>query len=271
MDDGLETLTAPLELIRHHLESYLAAPEFAWGGMAAVVVGLVLICWGARLLTVAIAVASAVAGGLFGWHYASAFGIHPLGGAVIGGVLAAVLGGVLARFVVGVLSGATLAGIALCAYMAAISWPLWPQFEQQYRAQRYGTSLEAQVQLPAAGDDVSAGPYDLGQAWWDYLKRHRPEAPRMAVLIAAGAAAAGLVLGLLAYRVMIILGTAFVGTMLLVGGGLSAIWSQVPGARPWLEAHTVGVGLLAAGIWLMSIVVQSQTSRRRPKPKAQPE
>jgi MFS family permease len=271
MNPGLETLTAPLELIRHHLEPYLNAPQLGWGGLAAAAVGLLLIFWGARLLRVSMAVASAAAGAVFGWSYAGAFELPPIAGAIIGAALAALLGGVLARFVVGILSGVTFAGIACCIYMGAVTWDLWPAFEQQYRAEHYGSSLEAQVQLRTPGDDVHQGPYDLGQQWWDYVKRQRPEAPRTAVLITAGAAAAGLVLGLLAYRLMIILGMAFVGTMLLVGGSLSAMWSRLPQTHNWIETNPAGIGLLAVGIWMTSILVQSRTSRRPQKPKPRPQ
>jgi hypothetical protein len=61
------------------------------------------------------------------------------------------------------------------------------------------------------------------------------------------------------------------GTMLLVGGGLSAMWSRLPQTHGWIEANPAGIGLLAIGVWLISILVQSRTSRRPEKPKPKPQ
>ncbi len=260
LEELLSLISDGLAFMRYHLPPDLL-PSSVTASMVAVVAGLMLALWGARLLKLSYVLGFMALGGYAGVHLARTFQVDVLIGLVLGGGLVGLLGYVLYRWwvaltacalamlVVGTLGGAQVLPAEIDAYLQHAS----------------GSPGEAYV-LPEPGgmepqgwSAVTAALASMRDYFW---------ADRRGLVLRSGAVLGlagllGLALGIVFPRLTSIVVTSFIGLGMVVIGLGALISSRRP--ELWEAMSTHGNWLVAgAGLALVtSLAVQAWQGKPR--------
>lgn len=255
---------------RYHLPVGEAAPSL-WPAAAAIVIGLILCLAGARLLRAGVVLAFAGAGAALGAQAAVRFDLSTIAGIVLGVIVVGLIGYVLFRLWIALFTGFVALAIAACVTMGPNLATVWQEFED---ARISGGAVGDGFALLTAEQQRAARQTDLSRYCRDFLEhvwsRYPGDARRLVVVLAA-AFLAGASLGLFAHRWAIVLGTAALGTMLILAGLVPLISRYCPQVVERCDQRPNEV-LIVLGIWaLIAIVVQRRGLRPAPIPSAPPQ
>ncbi len=263
-------ITTVIDAARHHLPlDKLPDPVIVGVGMATT--GLVLSLWGARLIRPLLTLAFLCAGAWVGTLLAHRVGVSPIAGVIVAAVVCCVIGYTLYRLWVGAVVAAVLMVVTLSIYAHSRVLPHWIEFSRTSGTAGRSTVDEFAIPPPEQQQQTNQGDARaLVGEFVEYLEAREPTARRDIIVIAIGAAAAGVLLGIVAGRLATVLWSSLVGVCLMAGGVmiLLAHW------RPeWLDLASkhpskVGASLLVA--WVLAMVRQ-MTGFRRLSPRPVPE
>lgn len=253
-----------LELVRHHMPPEVLDHALVGAGIGGVI-GLVLALWGVRLFRSVLVLAFAAGGILIGLAGNQWLNLGQVFCAVCGGLVFGALGFVLYRLWVGVGWAALLICVGLSVLGHTQAWPQWDAFDQ---AQMAETILADQgFQPPTVAEQNSfndPNPMQVFREFGVYLDENVPNIRRNALATVILAGVLGLLMGLVAARLTVVLATAFLGVSLLAGSAgyfLSEFRPQV------LEEATSRPAALWAGLGiavLVSMMIQYFQTRPRP-------
>jgi len=241
-----------------------------WTAGIAVLAGLVLALWGARLLRTVYVLALMAVGAAIGVSLARRLQIDPLIGLVLGAGLLGLIGHLLYRWLVGL-----TAGVCAALVVAVLAAP-WladraEAFADDLLAGTAGQRIfadETSADGPTA--DVAEGAMTpvvgpqtfvtaLASSLWE---AKRQELTKLGVLVAA-AILLGLGLGVVLPKFTTIIGTSFVGVLALTSGAatllsrhLPSLWDSVLANTSWFLG---GAGLLL----LVSLAFQARQGHLR--------
>jgi MFS family permease len=262
-------------LLRYHLPSGEAVVPW-WSAAMAIVVGVILCLAGARLVRAAFVLGFAGAGAALGAQAAAGFDFSAIAGIVLGVILGGLVGYVFFRLWVAMFGGLVAAAIAACVAVG----PNMPALLQEFDDARIaggatgdGFALLTPEQQQAA---QRAGLAEYGREFVQHVWSRYPGDARRAAVVLAAAFLVGAAIGLLAHRWAIVLGTAALGTMLILAGALPLINRYCPQVVEHCEEHPIDA-MIGLGIWaIVAIAVQRRglhavTTAALPPPPPQPD
>jgi len=247
----------------------------------AIVVGLILALWGARLLRTVYVLGFLAAGAAGGIHLARQWEVDVLIGFVLGAGLLALLGYLLFRWWVALTAAcvaflvvAVVGGPWLSNRAEDFADSLWEQATgERYFAERLSAATApagAMVQTmtaPAEATDDPGGERPspigflraLGVKVW---QEHQPDAARLAVMagIAAALALAG---GLLLPRLTTVIGTTVVGVIALSVGTAVFLALVAPSLWEAVRNHAFWQAVVVGLVFVMSLTFQLRGGRIR--------
>ena len=260
-----------------------------WTAVLAVLVGVVLALWGARLLRAVYVLGFMTAGGAVGVHFAREFEVDPLIGLVLGAGVAGLFGHVLYRWWIGLTSAlcaalivVAIGGPWLADQAEAFADSMWEQATGQSFFAATSTAPAAEhsdgsiaqtapaSEQPFAALVIEAGEADEQPTPMGFVvelvkliwSEHHSDARRLAIL-AGIAAVLGLALGVLLPDFATVFGTSVVGVLALVMGvgtllsrHLPATWGAMTADTTWFLA---GIAL----VLLVSLAFQARRGRMR--------
>ncbi len=275
-------------------ESYWSvgpALDSFWTAVLALVVGLILSLWGARLLKAAYVIGFMVAGATVGMGVARTYEVDPLIGFVIGAGVLGLVGHLLYRWWIGL-----TAALAAAAIVVAVSAPWAPReaeaFADALLQQAGGRQLFAPESQPTSGSPaVVVAPGDLdgrtidwltvaaglkppeGQArpeplavlaaWVKALWAAVPDELRQAGLLAGVAGLLGLALGVVLPRFTTIVGTSAIGVLAMAGSVAYFLSEKMPGAWQSVQAQPVWFWACVGLILVVSLAFQARRGKLR--------
>jgi len=219
---------------------------------------------GAKLARFVLTCACIVAGGYIGLNIvAPDSGFHPVLCLALGGAAVGTLGYLSYRLWVGILAAFVMAALALGAFSYHRVMPCLAEIDP-------GSPIAA-TELPSASDIVLPSPEQLEQAkasakqklteYWDFAKQRDADLEPHARSLGLTAALFGLLLGVAAVRLTVILCTSFLGT-LLVGSGVTGLVSGIDPRFYKAVASHPHFGLSALGLcFVISLILQARLTR----------
>ena len=255
MTGKLQELQRLSETAWHHLPKD-QLPNAVYVGGAALLVGVVLALWGAKLLRPIFALTFVASGAWYGGEIATQFGISETIGIVIGAAVMGVLGYVLYRMWVAGTSAVLVAAIALCIYGAYNVMPHWSAYQQPAQVTEFYVG-------PADNPDADAWQMLVIslQDFWAYLQEKEADVTRHATLLLCVAAVVGFLLGLFAERTVTIVWTSALGVMVGSVGIVALCVHARPGWRSYLWEHPQWVLIVLGCLWILALGVQLQGKR----------
>ncbi|UCD27972.1 MAG: hypothetical protein JSV03_12840 [Planctomycetota bacterium] len=246
--------------VRNHLplEQW---PYITHAALAAMMMGLIMSLWGARLLRFVYVLGFMVSGAAVGVELSRAVQVDLLIGLVLGTGLAGLAGYLLYRCWVGL----TTAAIAMLFVLLIIGPDVFPTEIQSFQDERLGVSTE-EYSLPSATDQP--GQVGSVKGYWGEVKSYLWDTKRdlvyrmLAVLSVAGLA--GLGIGLILPRFTTIVGTSLLGVLGLVVGIGIFVSMHLPGVWTFIEAKSAWF-LGAVVLYLMgALLFQARNQRITP-------
>lgn len=232
--------------------------------IVAVPVGLMLACWGARLLRVVFVLAFMAAGAGVGVRFAAQVPIDALFGLVVGGGIAGLVGHLFYRWWVGVTTG--FLAVLLVAILGGQQ--LADQC-QAFQDQRLGVATD-EYRLPPATTMATTIP----ESWWAGLSEvvtqfwnDRQEFAIRSVAVSGLAWFFGLIFGLVFPRFTTVLMTSLVGVLVAAVGVGLLLSLHVPSLWQHIVSHSQWA-LAAVGLGLMGSLLLQLSDFHRPSPTA---
>ena len=246
-------------------------PHVAWGGVLFLAMGAGMCVLGAKLARWGITTAFVVVGGLIGAQFAEIAGFPAVPCVAIGAAAVGVIAFMTYRIWVGVAAAVVLLGIALGAFGYDRIVPHVQNFEPT-TAWSAGQEAAGDFTLltPEQQDDyVNRTPEQWFRGLWSFVRERDAGAPRLFKAVGLAAVIMGLLIGVLAVRVTLILSTSIMGTLLVVSG-LAALGQHfMPGVYQGSFNHPAIVGLMVGAFAISSIIVQTLLTRKAPSPPAE--
>ena len=262
--DGYQGMMELQQLAEGQMTHSVVVPT----GVVMLIAGLVIGLFGARLVRPALTLGFALAGAAAAGQLAQVLN-WPVG--LTAGMAAVVVGGF------GYLTHRLWVGVSVAVFMAALAIGLFsyyrvlPQigpFAEQQTALVTTVAPQGGFTLPdpqQQGAISSGSPQGLARNFWTYLDQQQAGVQRKLVMVGAGAALVGLLLGLVATRWALILCTSLVGTSLISFGGMVLASVFVSDWYAGALEHPIHL----SGGWLVVllalIALQSAQKKRRPR------
>lgn len=279
MDDISQLGEQARMFFEHHVPAEVTMPLFIAMPIGLIVVGLGLAVLGAKMAKPALAVAFTLAGVVGGGLVlGAATGVAPGIGMLIGGLVCGVTGYMLHRLWVGLAAAiliSTLAGVgfgaqsllpALQAYdvefphMAAADANHFTVPEKDREAKIFSTEFQQWVE--------DSGDWGLG--FWKHASASNTRLTRFLPMVAFGAGLVGLVLGLLAPRLMMISLTSVIGVAFMMSGSTVLTHRFEPVLYASAVGHPRAMGMACGALLLGSLILQTLLTRSdKPKSKKQ--
>lgn len=254
---GVEAITDLIsrgaDFYRHYVPpEWNAYPNVAAAG--ALIVGIALAFWGARVLRTIYVLAFLVAGAAGGFLLGRRYQIDPLIGLTFGGGVAALLGYVFFRWWVGMTAGALAVLVVTLVASARLS-----EVHQEYRDHLAGVGTGGYANVWSAG---SESPASVAGGLIHYLANDRRDFGARLAVASSLAWLLGMAMGMLLTRFTVVVGTSVFGVLLLSAGGGVVMWRHLPNLWGFLAGYpqwclVAPLVLLIAAIW----------SQVRPEPK----
>ena len=259
------------QFAEHHVPTEATVPVFVAGPIVIVAIGLITAVLGAKLARPSLTLAFAIAGAAFGAGVGSSYDISQPLAASIAAVVMGLAGFFLHRLWVGVITCVLFASLATGTYG---THRLIPQIEQypQPPPEVLAQAPETFTVPTPQAQDTHLNPQfkTWAKAFWTDANQRDKSLTRDLVLAGATAGVLGLLLGLVAVRMTLILVTSLIGTTLLISGGTALVHEYQPDfyqacvANPSVAGIMGGVCLLASMI-LQLLLTRSEKSRRESK------
>lgn len=259
----LNRLTAFVALLGDHVPRPAWWPETGYVLAGALLAGIVLSLWGARLLRAIFVLVFMGVGAAIGIRAGRHFEVDDLIGLVLGIGFFGLLGHLLYRWWVGVSAGLALTVVVALIFGVRNLPTIQSEIQQAFPDYRLGVGTGQYVLGQAAvsseaSDTIRAYLSDLGA----YLWNTRRQAVYRVGFVLGLAWLTGLGMGLTLPRFTTIIGTSVLGSVVLVVAVAMLMASQWPGAWAAASAHPAW---LLAGLGLILIVsVAYQTRHGRP-------
>jgi hypothetical protein len=267
MNDKIQSIQELAETAWYHFpKEHLPNAVFAGGG--ALLVGVVIAVWGAKLLRPIFALTFVASGAWYGGEVAKQFGISETVGIVIGAIVMGVLGYVLYRLWVAGMSAVLVGLIAISIYASYKVIPHWSAYYQPEEVTEFEVGSADNPQ-PVGWESLLVSLRDF----WEYLKQEEADVSRNVTLVLGVAALVGFFLGLFAERAVTIVWTSALGVVVATAGIVTLCMHARPEWRSRLWEHPQWLLLGLACLWVLALGVQTQGTRRTvaapaPKPAA---
>jgi hypothetical protein len=260
-----------LTTIGHHLQIFVQqhVPDTwqAQGVPIAILTligGVALSVFGAKLARVGMTCAFVLGGAALGGFFAKDTGFTPAICVLIGAAAIGVIGHLTFRVWVGVISAAVISSLALGAFAQQRLLPHVAEFDQRYANVSTGdtfasTNSTVGFSIPSPAQQqayAQRSPQEWAQNFWNFVSQKDQRIPTHAKLIGMVALVTGLLIGLLASRATLILSTAIVGTVLVVGSVVTLLTRSFPGSYESLMQRPGLTGVAVGGFLVTSLILQ---------------
>lgn len=167
------------------------------------------------------------------------------------------------RIWAGVATALALAVVALGAFGYRNVAPHVSDFESVYAA----PAIQATLAGDAVDTEGTSPVFDKYasewvQQFWSYIKQEHSNVALNGRLLVAAALAAGLFVGVLLVRPMLILTTSLFGTAFVVSGIMTLLGQLVPSAYQSVENNAGIMGMGIGGFFVTSVILQTLLTRR---------
>lgn len=274
--------SATVSQIQQFLEQHLPSDVTSHAGLGAagaILGGVVLCVLGAKLARVAFTIGWALAGGMLGLKIAEAAGIHSVAGAAVFAAGLGMIGYMTYRLWVGVLTAGVLTAMVLAAFGYHRVAPRLEDYNRQkspylLMIHQTETSDDGTFTIPTQQEQAAyrdgAFKQQIEQFWSYVQSQDQTVQPHMRALTAT-ALVFGLLIGLSSVRMMLILSTALLGTVLLGSGFVGVVNLVFPGFAGTAAQHPI-ISAVALGLCLLvSIILQARLTRARQEQEESPE
>ena len=240
----------------------------------ALIIGIGLSVLGAKMAKPALTTALALVGGVFGVAFAQLAGYSGMPGPVVGGAVGAVMFGIVGaltfRIWVGVVTAVVLSSIALGAFGYDRVIPHVAEFDGMVTWPTVTGASEFSVPSPQQQQVYrDRSPRQWAEEFWAFATGKDASLAVNGKLICLGALAAGLFLGVIAMRWMLILSTSVLGTVLVASSVATMITHSVPDAYQTILGHPGVVGMGVGGFLVTSLILQTLLTRKAPSTSEQ--
>jgi hypothetical protein len=268
MDQLRAELEPLLELIRHHVPPVYQ--QNALGGAALLAVfGLILALWGVRVYRAGLVVAFAGVGAWVGLAADQWLGMGRWFCLISSTLVFGALGFVLYRLWVGIGWAALLSLVAVSVLGVQQAWPQWSGFSESHLS---GAAFaEAQFEVPSPAEQArfnSPDPATVLKEFGSYLGQQVPGLKRNAGILAALAGVVGLLMGLLAVKLTVILASSLLGVLLLAASAGYCLSRFEPQALEQAVSQPAAVWLGMGAAILLAMAVQWLQTRAPKKEEA---
>jgi len=231
--------------------------------IVSLVAGIGISVLGAKLARPGMTLALALIGAVLGASFASEAGFPaPLGSIVAAAMFAAIAHHTFPMWV-GVATAAVFSSVALGTFGQQRVLPHYSEFREIDWSEAAG-SVQFAVPTPQQQEVyLSRTPKEYIQDFWTFATQKDASVAHDGKLLGIGAAVAGLFLGVIALRWMLILSTSLVGTALVITGVATVFSACVPGSYEALN-HPAAMGMCAGGFMVTSLIVQTLLTRKAP-------
>ncbi len=261
--NALEQITRQLStLAEHHLPEEAAIPVFTAAPAALVVLGLLTAVLGAKLARPSIALGFAIGGATIGAVAGQALAVSMPLCATIGAVVFGISGFVLLRLWVGVATCVLFAAIAASGYGAHRALPHLKSYSEPAPAAitkpeyRFSTP-EPRAQQLHLNPEFNAWLEDV----YTHVTTKEMTLERNTVLSAVAAGVLGLILGLVAVRLTLIILTSVMGTAALIAGATTLLCHHRPGLYQAALGHPEALAIACGTFLLGSLALQALLTR----------
>ncbi|MFQ5589913.1 MAG: hypothetical protein ACE5HE_02005 [Phycisphaerae bacterium] len=233
------------------------------------VAGIGLSVLGAKLARPAITIALAALGGTVGVWFARTAGFSYPIGAVVGTIAGAVVFGTIAYRTftvwVGVGTALVFSSLALGTLGGQRVFPHYAEFAETMNPV-LPDSVGFAVPSPEQRDEyLTKPPRETALEFWAFVTDEDASVATQGQLLGVGAAVAGLFLGVVAVRWMLIVSSALLGTALLAAGvGTLLRVICTPESFQALQSHSTAMGMGVGAVLVTSLILQTLLTRKAP-------
>lgn len=255
-----------VDTVQHHLPQ--AASWLPTAGVGAVALfGLILLVRGAKLASTVAAISFFAIGGAAGGAIATNFALPYWPAAVLSGILGSIVALLFFRFWMALLLAGSLAAAGWSVYYVQVLTP----HVATYTSNGFDTQAQL-VSLP----DASAQPQSPAisaelRSLWMHLSANVPNFQTNAAAILLATIVAGLALGLLLPWAARSVWAASAGTLLLMASVMMLLQQFWPAAAEWLISLGPWGWTIVGGVWLISLVVNLVSGKRRTAQRDEPD
>ncbi len=283
MGEAMNDIQPILEQARAFIAQYVS-PELmtrtAPLAIVLVVAGVGFSVLGAKVARPALTTMLGLVGAFAGARFARELGCAvtsgwPVPPSVIGAVVGAVMLGTIAhltfRIWVGAGTAAVLTALALGGFGVQRVVPHVADFDAAVTVSPLAGG-EA-FSIPSPGQQQTyrdRSPREWARQLWSFVTEKDASLERNSRLLGLGTAAAGLFLGVVLVRWMLILSTSLVGAALVTTGLATLFTHFVPGSYQAFVDHPAMVGMGVGGLIVTSLIVQTLVTRKPPTSRGTP-
>lgn len=227
------------------------------------IAGIGLSVLGAKLARPGFALLFAGLGATFGAFFGRESGYSVPLCAMVAAAMLATVAHLTFRIWAGVATALALTVVALGAFGYRNVAPHVTEFESVYVAPAFQATVPsdgASTEVKSPMFDKNAG--EWAQQFWSYIKQEHANVALNGQLLVAAALAAGLFIGVVLVRPMLILTTSLFGTAFMVSGIMTLLGRLVPSAYQAVENNPGIMGMGIGGLFVTSVILQTLLTRR---------
>ena len=230
---------------------------------------------GAKMAKPALSAALALAGAAAGVAFTRLAGFAEMPGPIIGAVVGAAMFGTVAvltfRIWVGLMTAFVFSSIALGAFGYDQIVPRVAEFDGMSTWSPVSGTGEFDIPSPQEQKSyLERTPQQWAGEFWAFATGRDETLQANSMLVGYGALAAGLFLGVIAMRWMLILSTSVIGTTLVASSVATILTHSVPGAYETILGHSGVVGMGVGAFLVTSLILQTLLTRKAPRADEQP-
>jgi len=231
-------------------------------GLGLVLAGVVVGVLGAKMAKPGLTLLVALAGGLGGAVFARDAGVHQLIGALVGAAMLGTVAFVTFRFWVGLAAALVLCSLAMGTFGYREVLPHVPAFEQAGILPPERQAAVSDVSIVERWNDPGGSPQRWARELWTYVTQQDHGAERNSRLVGVGALVTGLFLGVVLVKVMLVVSTSVIGTMLAASGAGTVLSSLSPKTYAGLGDHPGLLGMGVGAFLVTSVILQTMLLRK---------
>jgi hypothetical protein len=231
--------------------------------IAFLVLGIGLSVLGAKLAKPAMATALGLLGAAGGAFYAQHAGFNQIIGALAGAAMFSLVAHLTFRIWVGVATAAVLSSLALGTFGFQHVAPHLAEFDGMVTwSPTEGSQTFA---VPTPDEQTAYREHNLNEwagEFWSFATARDGALPINTQLVGFGAAAAGLFLGVVLVRWMLILATSVAGTMLVTTAAATVLSRFLAESYQPLLNHSGVMGMVVGAFFVSSLIIQTLLTRK---------
>lgn len=234
--------------------------------VACLLAGVALSVFGAKLARFGFSAAFVLLGGFAGHWFAGEFGYPALPCALVGGVMIGTIGHMTHRLWVGVVTAVVLSLLALGFFGFHRIAPHLPEFNEKMVA-GYAVNGTAEVALSSPKEQeayLDRSRRQWAQGLWQHITAKDVHLERQGKALAIVVLIAGLCVGVVVGRWMLVLATSLLGTGLVTLGVATLCSRVMPESYQAFAGHPGMVGIGVGGFLVTSLIVQTLLTRKAP-------